>query len=88
MILVKVRMVVILLSLAAPRTGPIRSYPFTMMCCSIFAKLLSGIPAPHGRKGTPAHPFAPSTDSEIEFGTGLVFSKMPSSGRMTRKNAK
>src|SRR5215510_3445991 len=36
----------------------------------------------------PAHAFAPSTESEIEFGSGLVFSKMPSSGRMTRKNAK
>src|SRR5262249_43133703 len=38
--------------------------------------------------GSPAHAFAPSTESEIEFGSGLVFSKMPSSGRMTRKNAK
>src|SRR6185503_320904 len=36
----------------------------------------------------PAHALAPRTDSEIEFGNGLVFSKMPSSGRMIRKKAK
>jgi hypothetical protein len=29
-----------------------------------------------------------STASEIEFGTVLVFSNSPSSGRMTKKNAK
>src|SRR3974390_863850 len=34
------------------------------------------------------HALAPRTDSEIEFGTGLVFSKMPSSGRTIRKKAK
>src|SRR5665213_2172502 len=36
----------------------------------------------------PAHAFAPKTESEIEFGNGLVFSKMPSSGRTIRKKAK
>ena len=40
------------------------------------------------RLKTLTHTFAPSTDSEIEFGTGLVFSKIPSSGRMIRKKAK
>ena len=34
------------------------------------------------------HALAPRTDSEIEFGSGLVFSKMPSSGRTIRKKAK
>ena len=34
------------------------------------------------------HAFAPNTDSEIEFGNGLVFSKMPSSGSTIRKKAK
>jgi hypothetical protein len=34
--------------------------------------------------GTPCR----NTDSEIEFGTGLVFSNSPSSGRITKKNAK
>jgi hypothetical protein len=29
-----------------------------------------------------------STDSEIEFGTGLVFSNSPNSGRITKKKAK
>ena len=36
----------------------------------------------------PAHALAPSTDSEIEFGSGLVFSKIPSSGSTIRKKAK
>ena len=34
------------------------------------------------------HALAPKTDSEIEFGSGLVFSKMPSSGSTIRKKAK
>ena len=34
------------------------------------------------------HALAPNTDSEIEFGSGLVFSKMPSSGSTIRKKAK
>ena len=34
------------------------------------------------------HALAPSTNSEIDFGNGLVFSKMPSSGRTMMKNAK
>src|SRR5262249_6171301 len=42
----------------------------------------------HRHDSAPAHAFAPKTDSEIEFGSGLVFSKMPSSGMMIRKNAK
>src|SRR5689334_3245534 len=42
----------------------------------------------HRHSTASAHAFAPRTDSEIEFGSGLVFSKMPSSGMMIRKNAK
>ena len=36
----------------------------------------------------PLTPWRPDTNSEIEFGSGLVFSKMPSSGSTIRKKAK
>src|SRR5665647_1485385 len=41
-----------------------------------------------GHGARPAHAFAPKTDSEIEFGSGLVFSNIPSSGSTIRKNVK
>src|SRR5262249_55043457 len=41
-----------------------------------------------GGAGAPMGLPSRSTDSEIEFGTGLVLSTLPSTGRITRKKAK
>src|SRR5262249_18522914 len=41
-----------------------------------------------GGAGAPIGLPSRNTDSEIEFGGGLVFSILPSTGRITRKNAK
>ena len=41
-----------------------------------------------GGAGAPMGLPSANTDSVIEFGTGLVFSTLPSTGRITRKKAK
>ena len=43
---------------------------------------------PGGGAEAPAGTPCGNTDSEIEFGSGLVLSNSPNSGRITKKNAK